>query len=320
MDTSPLETDKILVHLDGRWPGRPRRTPSFAALVVEVDGRRHRFPELVAPQKGSLVRRTAWGASFALPAWLGPHLAGSAALVVGEDTIPLSAAEELDAPPTPSAPRPAAQPARKRPEPVSDATPNEPAVNEPRGGESPSTESRAVESRAVESPSGAPPAVERPAAEESASKPAASDAVLTGEDAVFALRAELDARASSEAQLRGRLADTQSQLDARSATQERLESAHAELRQELEGLRERVARGEEERARALSEMRAEITATVVSRDAALSEATALRGELERLTGELAQAREQAGLRDAGVDEAERLLAEARALSASLRSD
>jgi hypothetical protein len=272
---SPFGADTILVHLVGRWPGRARRTPSFAALLVEVDGRRQRFPELVAPQKGPFARRTAWSASFALPARLGPHLAGSASLVVGGKMIPLPPPEERDAPPTTSVFPAPAEPAGDGPEPVSDLTPHEPA---------------------------------------------ASDAVLTGEEAVLALRTELDARTASEAELRGRLADTQSQLEARAATQERLESAHAALRDELESLRERVARGEEERARAHAEMRAELTATVVSRDAALSEASGLRAELERLAGELTQARAQTGLRDAGVDEAERLLAEARALNAALRDD
>ncbi len=155
--------------------------------------------------------------------------------------------------------------------------------------------------------------------EDAPSGPVASDDVLTGDAAVRALRVELDSRAASEAQLRARLADVQAQLGARTSTQERLEAVHAELREELGGLRSLVAEGEEERARAVAEMRAEMTSTVVSRDAAMSEATALRAELERLSGQLAQAREQIGLRESGLDEAERLLAEARALSASLRN-
>lgn len=301
--TSPLDEERMLVQLEGRWPGRPRRSAGFAALVVEVNGRSNRFPVVVRPPKASFVRRTVWSAGFALPTALAPHLAGSAMLVIGGETIPLprpqTLCHQLDSTPPPAPIVPAGVPSPPR----SDMTTNEWPTDQSDSAE-PDVNGLVAQ------------------ADEDAMPPAgaSSDDVLTGETAVQALRAELDARAASEAQLRARLADVQAQLGARTSTQERLEAVHAELREELEGLRGLVVKGEEERARAVAEMRAEMTSTVVSRDAAMSEATALRSELERLSGQLAQAREQIGLRESGLDEAERLLAEARALSASLRND
>jgi hypothetical protein len=165
---------------------------------------------------------------------------------------------------------------------------------------------------------------------------------------VAALRAALSERAQSEAQLRGRLADAAAELEARAGVQARLEVAHGELRaelaqlgelvegqdarraevesraitlaaqvarleEELAGARAAVERERERTARELAELRTGLASSEVAREAALSEASGLRSELERLGGDLAAAREHVGEREGGLGEAEALLAEARAL-------
>jgi chromosome segregation ATPase len=160
---------------------------------------------------------------------------------------------------------------------------------------------------------------------------------------VCALRAELDERAVGSAQLRGALADAQADLEARGATQARLEATHGDLRRELQDLvglvaqestrraqyeseaevmAARVAELEHElaeRGAELSELQVTLAAATVSRDAAVSEASGLRVELDRLGIELARAREQAGSHAGDLADAQTLLSDARALSARLRA-
>jgi chromosome segregation ATPase len=159
---------------------------------------------------------------------------------------------------------------------------------------------------------------------------------------VCALRAELDERAVGSAQLRGALADAQAELEARTATQARLEATHGDLRRELQELmglvekesarraqceseaevmRVRVGELEQElaeRGAELSELQVSLAASTISRDAAVSEASGLRAELDRLGTELARAREHAGSHAGELAEAQTLLSDARALSAQLR--
>jgi len=159
---------------------------------------------------------------------------------------------------------------------------------------------------------------------------------------VCALRAELEERAVGSAQLRGALADAQAELEARVVTQTRLEAAQTELRHELgelvgliesestrrsglesqaEVMATRIAELEQKLAvlgAELSALRVSTATATVSRDAAMSEAAGLRGELDRLGTELASAREQAGSRAGELAEAQTLLSDARALSAQLR--
>jgi hypothetical protein len=118
-------------------------------------------------------------------------------------------------------------------------------------------------------------------------------------EAILALRSELQERATAEAQLRGRLDEIQQQL------------------QHLTSSREEIAGERDSLARELSAVRAELAASIISRDAATSAAAGLRAEVGRLGGELAHARKQSERRE-GLGEAEALLAQARALTASLR--
>ncbi len=290
VESSPLGGDRIVVRLEGHWRGRPRASLEGVMLVVEANGRRHRFPSIPQPRRSRLGRPGTWSGNFALPTWLGSHLEGNASLKLGDVTIPIppgSFGGEEQSP----------EPAEERP------------------------------------PAQAP----EPAADRS---PAAAQPADQTDQTVAALRAELERRAVGEGQVRGQLTEARAALEASAANQARLEAAHGELRQELEQLRDAVAqrieveskavvlaarveelgaevdeaRAERERTDAeLARLRGELVTSEVSRDAALSEAAGLRAELDRLGGQLAAAREHSGSGRSDVDEAETLLAQARAL-------
>jgi chromosome segregation ATPase len=71
-----------------------------ALLVIEADGRRHRFPVTPEPRITRFQQPGAWTASFALPAWLEPFLARRAFLQLGTLAIPVHEGD-----PAPSAQR-----------------------------------------------------------------------------------------------------------------------------------------------------------------------------------------------------------------------
>jgi hypothetical protein len=50
VECSPLGGDKLVVRLHGRWTGRPRQAGRRVTLVVEDEGRRHRFPAIPPPR------------------------------------------------------------------------------------------------------------------------------------------------------------------------------------------------------------------------------------------------------------------------------
>jgi hypothetical protein len=140
-------------------------------------------------------------------------------------------------------------------------------------------------------------------------------------ETVRALRDQLAQRSGTLARVQGMLVDVQAELEARAATQARLETMQGELSDELATLRSALESARHERAglaETLEHLRGEFAAVEIARDAAAGEATALRGEVDRLGSELARTRQNAGDHASGLAQAEALLAEARALTASLR--
>ena len=166
-----------------------------------------------------------------------------------------------------------------------------------------------------------------------------------------ALRTELRQRVAAEARAQGELADLRSQLSAREAAHRQFTAVREELRGELNRLIGLVAEQDDRRSEVesramvmaadldsarqevtdlraerdrlsqeLSESRSALASARASRDTAMAEAEALRSEIERLGQELAAARQQGGEDDAGVQEAEALLAQARELTATLRQE
>ncbi len=91
------------------------------------------------------------------------------------------------------------------------------------------------------------------------------------------------------------------------------DSASPDVDRKLAELEERLAEAQSEAASA----REQLAAVSVSREAAISEAAGLRAELERLATELAVISEQFAAKGGDLGEAERLLADARALTEQL---
>jgi chromosome segregation ATPase len=89
---------------------------------------------------------------------------------------------------------------------------------------------------------------------------------------------------------------------------------------ELRVAREQAARERKELHHELSTLRTDLGTSEVAREAAPSETAGLRAEVERLGRELVGAREHVGDHSAGLAQAEALLAEARALTDSLRQE
>jgi hypothetical protein len=194
--------------MTGRWLRPADAAQREPLLVIQVQGRRHRF----APADGGdgpggdgpAARNGVWEATFNLPSWAEPNREGQAALWVGTAVVPvpLPAPRPIDAAPVPlPAPRPI------------DAAPVPPGPGSPDGlrpGELPDS---VVDTGRT-----------GPLAE------------LLFKESVSALHAELEQRSTDVARLQGSLADAQSELEARTAMQAALESAHGDLRGELQEL------------------------------------------------------------------------------------
>jgi hypothetical protein len=271
--------DEVRLRLTGRWliddPPSGPDAPE-ALLVIQLQGRRHRFPADRAPAEAAPLPGI-WHAEFAVPSWAVPSRPGQAAVWVGTSVI------AVGPPGTPPAPAPSPEPAATSPEPEAASPEPETASPEPEtaspepeaGSPEPETETGTAFSE--------PSALAELPPEFGRGGPLAN---LLLRETVSALHAELQRRSAEAAQLRGALADAQSELDARASRQAGLESAHGELRHELEQLMAAATRQrqefEERRAAAQDEL------DRAREDAAM--ATAARDETEAL---LARAREQA---------------------------
>jgi hypothetical protein len=346
VDSARGDGDSIRLRLTGRWLGAGHPGEHDALLVVQLQGRRHRFPAMLDPP-GATLPPGAWAASFTLPAWAEPRQHGQAALWLGNAVIPVA---------PPRASRQTAPPevvAVAAPEPRASSPPPEPRASSPPP--VPSAPLSPVAPAAAPSGHAHDPSRAGPLAD------------LLFKETVSALHSELEQRSADAARLRGALADSQSELDARAATQAGLEAAHGELRAELQQLIAAVARQRAEfdewrseaeaqrthlqqqlseataerdaragEAAALAEqlatassvdqrwaedasvLRGQLAAASVSRDAAISEVAGLRAELERLGTELGITREQLCAQGGDLGESQRLLADARALTEQLR--
>lgn len=321
--STPLAIDRIQssrsgagqlrLRLSGRWLDPQRAGEDEELLVVQVQGRRHRFP----PSPDDHGDRDAdpepgrWSAIFIVPAWAEPRHEGQAALWLGNAVIAV------------------------------------PPLHGSYGSGQAATAARAARAAGGEShpsPEPLPPMPEVQVEDDSWVAPGPSSARsgpladMLLKETVAALHAELEERTADAAHLRGALTDAQSELEARIASQQQLEAMLGELRGELErlvesvqdnrreleevaGLRDQLAATRAAADRGAAEaaaLREELAAATVSRDAAVSEVAGLRGELGRLGAELATTREQAVSESGDLGEATRLLADARALADELR--
>ncbi len=345
IESAPLTTDTVRLKLTGRWLD-PAGAEQEELLVVQVQGRRHRFTASREPPSEDPEH---WSASFTLPSWAEPRHDGQAALWLGSSVIPVPPPEPPRPPPEPSAPPPSPPEASAPPPSPREASAPPPPPPEP----------------SAPPPPAEPGGPTRPESDTPRSGPL-EDLLLR--ETVAALHAELEERTADAARVRGALADAQSELEARSSMQAALEATHGQLRVELERLtggverqrselqgriaeleRERdemrrqlasltasrdesvaeiaalrdqaggVRADAERRAAEATRLREELAAANVARDAARSEVAGLRTELERLGTELAATRERVGAEGGDLGQAQRLLADAKALADQLRS-
>ncbi len=314
----PLEVDRIessrgdagmiRLRLAGRWLD-PARADEEELLVVQVDGRRHRFP---ATRDSEPPGSEAWSASFELPAWAEPRHAGQAALWLGNAVVPV--------PPASSAPVLAGPPA---PQPPVSPPPESPAYTAP---ETPRSGPLA-DLLLKETVAALHEELERRTAELTRIRGALADAQsdlesrgatqASLEDTHAELRAELE-------RLTGAVGADRAELARRTAEHEQDRAELAAIRgrhdADIGSLRDQLARamaGEDRAAVEVARLREAVAAASVARDAAVSEAAGLRAELARLGTELAATRERISAESGDLGEAQRLLADARALADEL---
>jgi hypothetical protein len=282
--------DQVRLRLSGHWLTARDVADLDALLVVQIHGRRHRFPAArqAEPQASGA---DGWAASFTLPDWAVPDQIGQASLWVGTSVVPVpppgTTAEELSA-----------------------TAPARPPESELEVGSS--------------APA-APPAGGTGASGDAGRSGPLSEALL--KETVSALHAELEQRATEVARLRGALAHTRSELDSRGQRQGQLESAHAELRHELGELMSAVTRqrtafeqrlsaaqsGADEHERERERMSTERDEARVERDQARADAQRARAETETARHEIEQLRGELEAQLSRVrDETESRLGAARA--------
>jgi hypothetical protein len=293
---------ELRLALSGAWHGSPEDAGQEPLLVIQIEGRRHRFPAEHDAHAAELPGGR-WRATFSLPDWAEPRHEGQAAVWIGNAVVPVPPMHTARRPSVTAADRQAEvedQSDDLRPSPAPES--QRPGLDVLFGRASPPEHPRTA-------PSAAPDREEEPAR----SGPLAD---LLLKETVAALRAELEQRTAESARLHGALGNIQSELEARADTQSRLEDALGELSTELKELmataeRQRaelaVHEGELAQARAQAEEeRAELVAAHAERLAA---------------AEAGLAEAEAGLAEAEAraERAERRAAESRALREQLAS-
>jgi predicted nucleic acid-binding Zn-ribbon protein len=282
VDCTRSDRDGVELRLTGRWLGPAESSGSEPLLVVQVQGRRHRFTPAA---DGHPLAPGAWEATFRIPPWAQPRHEGQAALWVGTAVVPV---------PMPGA---SADGIHRLPPP--------PALGE----------ARAWPPEVAPPPAEADPArlaeVADPAVETGRTGPLAE---LLFKESVSALHAELEERSAEVARLQGAVADARSELEARASRQSALESAHGDLRGELQELMGAVTAQRDDYERRLAEAE-ERAATAEERlTGADAERERLTAERERLTAELERGRadgERAAETERRLQDAERALAAER---------
>ncbi len=284
VERSRAKRDQVRLRLTGHWlSGAPggEAGSSEALLVVQMHGRRHRFPATHEdPQAEPGVEFTA---SFTIPDWAVPEQPGQAVLWVGDDVVAV-------------------------PPPGATVRPAEPAAS---AGEHSGMEGDAREPEPVladREPSESHQHSGEPGAGRSGPL-----AELLFKETVTALRSELEQRTTEAAQLRARLAEAQRESESRSGAESGLESAHAELRAELRRLMEAV--GEQRR-----EFDEQLAAVRGERDTAQDERDRAHGERDRAREELDRARTELDPVRGELEQVRSELADARSELADVRAE
>ncbi len=292
VDCTRSDRDGVHLRLTGRWLGDVEPSATEPLLVVQVQGRRHRF---AAERDGHPIPPGAWEATFRIPPWAQPRHAGQAAIWVGTAVVPVpppgvsSDGDGIHRVPAP----PALGDARAWPPEV--APP--PTLAEAHAWSPEVVPPPALGDARAWPPDVAPPPADTDPTHLLESADAAVDTGRTGplaellfKESVSALHAELEQRSAEVARLQGSLADAMSELEARTSRQAALETAHGDLRGELHELMSAVATQRDEYERRLSEAEARAVSAEAERDGSRAEL-----EAERERGRAASA-EAADLR------------------------
>lgn len=299
----PLELDRvqssraaageIRLRLSGRWVDEQNAASGDEELlVVNLEGRRHRFAADPDHEPDHDQAPDRWSATFTVPSWAEPREEGQAALWLGTAVIPVP-------PLRMSLPTPVARP----PHPALGEEPSPAGPEAPRSGPVADLLLR-----------------ETIAALQAEVDQRTADAAQV-RVALASAQSELDARVDRHGALEVTLGELRDELD-------RLREAVQAQRRELQERTEEVAALREQitKARAAADsqtteamtLRGELAAANVAREAAVSEAAGLRAELARVGSELAVTQETVQSDAGGLGEATRLLQEARALADELR--
>ena len=311
VDCRRSDRDGVDLRLTGRWLNGAEQTGTDPLLVVQVQGRRHRF---AAERDSHPLPAGAWEATFRIPPWAQPRHEGQAALWVGTSVVPVplpgasgdgSHSHHRLPPPPPLGEARAWPPDVAPPPTLSEvgAGPGDvgtpPALSEARGWplDVAPPPADADPSRLAENLD--------PAVDTGRTGPLAE---LLFKESVSALHAELEQRSAEVARLQGSLADAVSELEVRTSRQAALESAHGDLRGELQELMSAVTVQRDEHERRLSEAEERAAAAEAERDRARGELEAerdqARGELEAERARIAaQLADLSAARDAGAAEA-----------------
>lgn len=330
VECSPGGYEKVIVRVTGKWQGsRKRGADARPVLTVQKDGSRHQFRAMPEARRPRISRPGSWAANFVLPTWLEPRLGGEMSLWVGEAEIVLPTGPPVEHVP------PNGHPAQELPD-LPAAQPKEALAPNPAPRQRPTLRRTQLPAPKRQAVTPEPPG--RPAAPTAPDHDARESEL---EATVKALRAELHERAGADARDRARLADVQAELKSRVSREQQLEEAQTELRTELRRLQELVEQDHSVRVEHVAELsasldrlaverdglrthlsalRSELASARVAREAAESEAIGWRAEVERLSGELALAREEAAGHDGGLGEAQELLAQARALRTRIQRE
>jgi hypothetical protein len=81
----------LIVRVTGRWRRRRPASTAQVTLVIESDGRRHRFPAMPEPPSLGGTGPGMWRLSFSVPGSLAPAMGGHIWLALGTVTVPLPA-------------------------------------------------------------------------------------------------------------------------------------------------------------------------------------------------------------------------------------
>lgn len=81
--------ENLTVRVTGRWRRRRPNWSGQPVLVIEAQGRRHRYPAMPEPPSVTGTAPGTWRMSFSVPAALAPHLGGRAWLQLGSVLVAL---------------------------------------------------------------------------------------------------------------------------------------------------------------------------------------------------------------------------------------